>query len=297
MIGEHPELYGFPELQICVGQTVEDALIRAAKGGHFAPPGLIRFLAQEHHGIQNQTTVMKAVAWIRERKHWSTKKLFDYILELVDPQMGVEKSPVNASHYANLNYIQSWFPKAYYLHLTRHPVAARSSIKEHLERKKRGDIKPFRSAKKMADSFLIWYDMHRRIVSFTDRLSPGQYMRIKGEDLLSEPDKYLPQIAEWLGLSTDKAAIEAMKHPERSPYAYVGPPMARGGNDNKFMRNPSLRTGTVREPRLENYIGDDTWSWGTSELKQTLTEAGIECAPDQEIADEIRLLAHLLGYR
>ena len=88
------------------------------------------------------------------------------------------------------------------------------------------------------DRLIGWHHMHTNILRFTSTLPLGQSLRVKGEDILSEPDLYLPQIAEWLGIRTDREAIEAMKHPENSPYARVGPEIARGGNDPKFMRSP-----------------------------------------------------------
>ena len=48
MIGEHPEIYGFPELHLFSGKTVEDIINREEKAGNAGPPGLIRTLAQEH---------------------------------------------------------------------------------------------------------------------------------------------------------------------------------------------------------------------------------------------------------
>jgi hypothetical protein len=44
-----------------------------------------------------------------------------------------------------------------------------------------------------------------------------------------------------LGLRTDATAIDCMKHPERSPYAFLGPPGARYGNDSFFLQNATLR--------------------------------------------------------
>ena len=66
-------------------------------------------------------------------------------------------------------------------------------------------------------------------------------MRLRGEDLLSEPRIYVRQIAEWLGLRTDDEATEAMLHPENSPFACYGPANAKFGNDPNFLEKPALR--------------------------------------------------------
>lgn len=294
MIGEHPEIYGFPELHLFSGRTLEDVIRREEKAGNAGPPGLLRTLAQEHDGVQTSGTLLKATIWFRERRHWPTKKLFDYLLNLVSPKIGLEKSPETAGKMQFLKRSHSWFPKAYYLHLTRHPVSARKSIQEFYE-EKREKKKNF-SLKYQVDGLMVWYGMHRNIVNFTNTLPVGQVMRIKGEDLLSDPDLYLPQIAEWLGLRTDPEAIEAMKHPENSPYAYVGPPPVRGGNDPKFMRSPHLRQGKVREPSLKEFLEKNDWRWASDELRETFEEAGLDLVSEGDMAEEITRLANLMGY-
>jgi hypothetical protein len=100
-------------------------------------------------------------------------------------------------------------------------------------------------------------------------------MRIKGEELLSNPDIYLPQIAEWLGVRTDGEAIAAMKHPEDSPYACMGPENALYGNDINFLQNPVLRPGKVVEASLRGEL---------------------EWAPGQTFSPAVTRLARQFGY-
>lgn len=294
VIGEHPQIYGFPELHLFSGRTVEDIIRREEKAGNAGPPGLLRTLAQEHYGLQTANTILKATIWFRQRRHWPTKKLLDYLLEQVSPKMGLEKSPETAGKRVFLERSHTWFPKAYYLHLTRHPVSSRKSIQEFYEEKKK---RKHGSLKHQVDGLIVWYVMHKNIVDFTRTLPIGQYMRIKGEDLLSDPDVYLPQIAAWLGLRTDAAAIAAMKHPENSPYAYVGPPPVRGGNDPKFMRNPRLRQGKVKEPSLADFWQQHDWQWASSDLQEMFQAADIDTATAADLMSEITRLAQLLGYQ
>lgn len=294
MIGEHPEIYGFPELHLFSGKTLEDIISREEKAGNPAPPGLIRTLAQEHDGVQNSRSIIKAIAWLTQRRHWPTKKLFDYLLNLVDPLMGLEKSPETAGKVKFLERSYLWFPRAYYLHLTRHPLSTRKSLQEFYQHKKRKKTKI--TAKYEVDGLIIWYMMHKNIINFTRTLPVGQFMRIKGENLLSEPDLYLPQIVQWMGLRTDIEAIDAMKHPERSPYAYVGPAPVRGGNDPKFMRSPKLREGKVKEPSLRKFFAENKWQWASQLYREILAEAGFSLVTEDEMATEIMRLANLLGY-
>ena len=298
IIGEHPQLYGFPELHLFGAETVEELIRKEQKGGNVAgPPGVLRTLAQEHDQVQTSATITKGIAWLHERKHWSTKKLLDYLFDLVNPKIAVEKSPGTASKTKHIERAYAMYPQAYYLHLTRHPLSARNSIHEFFTTKKRSREGVNSYLKSSVDSLLVWFLVHTNIVNFTNSLPVGQTMRIKGEDLLSQPDIYLPQIAQWLGLRTDAEAIEAMKHPENSPYACIGPFPACGGNDPKFMRSPKLRQGRVKEPSLQTFWETENWEWITAQVKKWLTENAFEVGSKQEIMAEITRLANSMGYQ
>lgn len=91
------------------------------------------------------------------------------------------------------------------------------------------------------DSLRFWCFVHELIGEFARSLPASQIIRVRGEDLLNEPDKHLSSIAEWLGVRTDKAAIDSMKHPERSPFAKVSPGLCVDDANPKFLRDPRLR--------------------------------------------------------
>jgi hypothetical protein len=297
MIGEHPEIYGFPELHLFLGDTVREVIDTELKRApHYAgPPGVIRTLAMLHDGVQTTATAIRAAAWLNERRGWSTKQLMDYLLEKVAPLVGVEKSPVTSIRPQFLERAYALYPNAFYLHLTRHPLPSRNSIKEFQDRKReRG--RPEENRKEM-DQFMQWHYIHTNIIRFTAGLPLGQSMRIKGEDVLSQPEIFLPQIAEWMGLRTDREAIEAMMHPENSPYAAPGPQPARGGNDPKFMRNPVLRKSNVRQPSLANFFAqDEQIEWFSDRFSAALSQSPLEAAPQRQIEGEISSTAALFGY-
>lgn len=297
VIGQHPELYGFPELHLFIGDTVQEVIDREYdKGSYFGPPGVLRTIAELIYGCQTPATINKATGWLLDHRHWSTKRLIDYLRDLVDPLIGMEKSPVTCLKPLWIERAYAFYPDAYYLHLTRHPVSSRKSMDEFYANRAaihgRG-VDPHSN-----DSLLDWYRFHKNIIDFTKTLPLGQTMRVKGEDVLSEPDLWLPQIADWMGIRSDAEAIEAMKHPEFSPYAYRGPNPARGGNDPKFMRDPVLRIGRIREPSLKDFFNreKDKLTWFSDQEKEYFGDVGYCLAPTQEIIDEITGLSECLGY-
>lgn len=289
MIGQHPQLYAFPELYLFNFNNLHEFFAFGKKHRYGSDiPGLIRTIAQEVYGKQTVQTNLKAIDWLKERSDWSTEKVFNYLLDLINPKIGLEKTPATSRKIHNLERLYNIFPQAYFLHLTRHPVPAKKSIEEFLAKK---DLKHYKKTgiwqaeKSQVNGLLVWLHYHNNIAKFTKNLPAGQTMRIKGENILSQPDVYLPQISQWLGLRTDTEAIEAMKHPENSSYAYVGSFPARGGNDLKFMRNPKLRRGTVKEPSLQQF-----WEGSLSQQSE-------ETNFNSELQENINNLAFALGYQ
>jgi len=299
MIGQHPQLYGFPELHLFIGDTVQEVLDREYRvGNFFGPPGVIRAIAELVFGCQTSASVVKAIGWVAARRHWSTKRLMDLFRELVDPKIAMEKSPVTSLKPLFIERAHAFYPDAYYLHLTRHPVSTRKSLISfrEMKRERRAGGVNIQVSDHPVDDLLGWYRFHRNILEFTRTLPVGQSIRVRGEDILSEPDVYLPQIAAWLGVRTDRDAIEAMKHPEASPYAYRGPSPAHGGNDPNFMRSPALRLGKIREPCLRDFLASNEINWIRDDRAEILRDGGFALAPEETIVDEITGMSQSMGY-
>jgi hypothetical protein len=276
MLGQHPQLYGFPELHLFIADTL-DGLLRywEKKKKSFSEAfynewfgaaaaecstGLLRAMAELHFGGQTAENVGQALAWLRDRRAWSTRQVFDHLMEPIRPRWGVEKTPETAMNPACMARARSQYPEARFLHLTRHPVTAQRSMQGHWGwrmQKRRPESNGADLARVCARE---WSLTHQAILNFTAGLPPEQTMRIRGEDLLNEPDVHLPRVAAWLGLRIDAEAIDAMKHPERSPYAEPGPSSAMLGYDPKFLKSPQLRpselpTGLEHPPEW----GLDPW--------------------------------------
>jgi hypothetical protein len=258
VIGQHPDCYGLPELNPFLADTLGEAwhgLI--AFMGNFGRDGLVRALAQLHEGEQNPDTVARAKQWIGEHSSWPVRKLFDHIQELVGDRILVEKSPSTVFKREFLDRMLRTFPAANILHLVRHPRGTAESVmglRANFE-----GLNRLVANIKTRDPEFTWRTMHDSIVAATEDLPLGQCMRLKGEALLANLDIYLPQICEWLDIRNDAKALNAMMHPERSPYARPGPPGASGGNDPNFLANPTLdrsRLAKLNEPLLP---GELSW--------------------------------------
>jgi hypothetical protein len=246
MIGQHPQAYGLPEVNLFIAGTVGELLRQHAPRPH-GMHGLLRTLAQLESGEQTDESVAAARAWLEARSAWTTKQVYDHILEAVAPRIAVDKTPRTVLRSEYLERAYAMYPDANFLHLTRHPRSTGKSLISNLKRNAEwgGTFKA-----EQVDPQAIWLRAHSNIAQFAASLPQGQCLRIKGEDLLSEPALYLPQIAEWLGLDAGADSVDAMLHPERSPYACYGPEQAKFGNDPEFLEKPAFRPSRVHEPAL-----------------------------------------------
>lgn len=277
MLGQHPQMYGLPEVNLFVAETLGEMWGFYSRR-RFGRDGLLRTVAQLYAGEQTMQTVMLAQRWIQIRSSCDTGPVFKELVEKANGAMLVDKSPITILRAEYFQRLRRTFPEARFIHLLRHPRGMGGSV-----------LKTFGNAMALRmnsfdhgtdpptiDPQKAWYSLHMNILTFLETVPKEQTLRIQGEMLLSDPDQHLPEIAEWLGLRTDRAAIEEMKHPERSPFACFGPPNARFGGDPNFLKAPVLKPAKGKPLSLE---GPLPWR------------------PDGKgFSREVRDLAHELGY-
>lgn len=268
MIGQHPQIYGLPEVNLSHGNTLGEMWDNVTAAMNFGTSGLLRLLAQIHEGVQTEESVVRARQWIMRRKHWTGARVFQYIQQEVGPDLILlDKSPRNTMRVDHLRRLKSIFPGASFLHLTRHPQSTGKSTIELI--RSYGERDPSERVEQF-DPEKVWLRSQANIMEFAAELAPGQYMRVKGEMLLSNPHFYLAQVCEWLGIDSGPEAIDAMLHPETSPYACIGPESAPFGNDPNFLKSPKLdleRLARIKEPPLEE---DVAWRPGEQFSKPVL---------------------------
>jgi sulfotransferase family protein len=257
MLGQHPETYGLPEINLLVAETMRERR-GVIKDRVAAEHGLLRVVAQLWSGEQTARAVAFARHWIESRLDSACVSVLRELGEKAHPRFLVDKSPMTVFQAEYMQRARRAFPQARFLHLLRHPRTQCESVlrsggnlaASRLEATAYGPSSP------PEDPQRAWYTYHMNISTFLNGLPNEQKLRVRAEDLLVDPDVYLVQIAEWLGVRADAQAVEEMKHPERSPYATFGPITARFGNDSKFLRSPDLRVhrrGTA--PALHGPLG------------------------------------------
>jgi hypothetical protein len=267
MLGQHPELYGLPELHLLRYETVGEFLQGSLYEGFPIADGVLRTIAQLVFGEQSHANVQRSSSWLRRRSDWTGGLLIEAIAHIVSPLRLVEKSPSTVFEMEYMQRSLEMFPGARFLHLVRHPRAHGVSVIKYLNRPRAGDwLRRMASyCEETANEFegdvsmdpqRSWYGLHRRICDFLEKVPKHQTMRVRGEDVLSEPDAWIPEIARWLEISSDEEAVAATKHPERSPYACFGPLNAPYGLDFYFLQQPVLRPARAETQTL---VGPLPW--------------------------------------
>jgi hypothetical protein len=296
MLGQHPQMYGFPELELFAAETISEWWDLCSEATFPRAHGALRAVAQLFFEEQTVETVKLARGWLRRRTHFTTGYLLETLAAKVAPRIVVDKSTSNVFQPKSLRRAAQMFPGARFIHLVRHPRGHGESVLKFLrEREKEGRVPAAHWMRRLAafpgpnrnradasedgnlDPQRGWLALHTNICKFLEAVPPQQQLRVRGEDILSNPDRHLREVADWLGLRTDNAAIEEMKHPERSPYACFGPTGARFGKDRFFLENPVLRASRAEAQSLEGPLSWRTDGEGFSpEVKRLAREFGYE---------------------
>jgi hypothetical protein len=259
MIGQHPQAFGLPELCLFNADQLKGLWVRISdEMGDDAKTrqGLLRAVAEIYAGEQTAAAIIMANHWAAAREERSTASVYQELVAKIDPLIPVEKSPAYAISLKRMRAMREAFPDARFLHLIRHPVAQCKSVMSLND----GAFALYVNSIEFLDDRAViepqfaWHDLNVEILNFLDEVPPHLQMRIRGEDIICDPRRYLGIICRWLGIRDDDEAIEEMMHPERSPFACFGPINALFGNDPNFLRGPTFRPHKVKFPPLDQPV-------------------------------------------
>ena len=273
MLGQHPQLYALPETNLLCADTVGTRLARADRSTHRTIlHGLLRAVAQLEFGAQTATTVGTCARVARGARGVPDRAALPVPDGAGRPTRRDREEPEHGDRGV---------PSTYRRDVPRGPVPAPRAPPARARRLgAEGDRRPRAARPTRADELAPasrrlpagWTRRATtrrttrstggtratsRFENFLRAIPADRQLRVRGEDVLQDPDTHLRTIASWLGVRTDDAAVDAMKHPENSPYAFLGPRGARFGNDRFFLEQPALRAaqGERPEPRRPARLG------------------------------------------
>ena len=272
MFGEHPELYSPPELHLFIAATAGEWLELCADSGFEMDHGLVRTVAELYYGGQTDTSVSRARGWLRRRAHFTTGLLLEVLMEKVSPLVIVEKSPSIVHRIDTMQRAWQMFPTARFVHLVSHPRLYGRTVVQGLRSAERAQPVPSshwlvqlaspRAAgargewsNVSVDPQFSWLAANRTIADFLESVPSERQTLVRGEGLLGTDDHGLAAITAWLGVRGDDAALAAMRHPERSPYAKRGPPSAEFGSDAFLVEGPLVGPDWATPRSLDGPLG------------------------------------------
>ena len=263
MLGQHPELYAPAELECFTGNTLGECFAFAERVPVVTLHGLLRTVAQLQFGHQNNATIAAARQWLEARSHWSGGDLVAWIEAQITPRRLLEKSPIHALRWPSLQRLAAVCAGQPVVHLSRHPISAvRSLIGAYSNQGQQLTA---------SEALRTWWQGHRCCLRYRQDLAQAPSLLLRSEDLLADPESALARVCRHLGIDDQPVAIEAMLHPEQSPYACLGPTMAPTGNDPHWMASPALRRRT--SPAVEPSLGD---LWALPDVEPDLALAALQ---------------------
>ena len=228
MIGQHPQLYALPELQLFSADTVQEWRSRFPSETYPIEHGLLRAVAEICFDGQSSEALQLAKGWVRRRAQSTTGMIVEELAERVHPRRLVEKSPSIVYQREFMERAYRMFPRAGFIHLVRHPIDHGQAVLDAIANLSRFEVlDPSHWLVQLAsaefgatgtsgaagapDPQSAWHVLNLNIRSFLEGVPAEQKLLLRGEELLTTPDPSLSRIAAFAGVRTNYAAIERMK--------------------------------------------------------------------------------------
>ena len=237
MIGQHSELFGFPEINLILADDFQSYIALMKEQRLNLKDGDLRSIAYIFFGDQSFDSIKKASDFLIQNPQMKTNDVLKSFQEKIHPKRLVTKSPLYAS---DLSYLKKLPTDAFFIHLLRNPLTQNRSLENYLR------LLDLNSSNYLYLAYLEnrykgWMNEQQNIESFLQNIPNNKKMRVYSELTLRDPKKAMKELCHFLNVSDDENNIEQMLHPEKSIFASVGDEIARFGNDPKFLMHPKLR--------------------------------------------------------
>jgi amino acid adenylation domain-containing protein len=242
MLAGHRDLFAASELQLLGFSTL--AQRAAAYTGRFSGwlDGAIRTVMEvEGLSADDAKAYMEGAA----AEGLTTKQFYRRLQASVEPRILVDKSPSYALDPAALRKAEADFDGALYIHLVRDPAAMVHSFeRHHMDQILYLDEHPF-SPRQLGE--LVWTLSHRNIVEFLDGVPQERRVRLRFEDLVTDPIGRMETLCTSLGLSFDPAVAQPYEALDAKMVDGVYPESAPMG-DPGFLAHGRIDPSTAVPP-------------------------------------------------
>lgn len=252
VLGQHPQLYAVPELNLFMADTVGELLeiFEIGQGTH--GQGLLRAIAELECGGQSDDGIDAARAWLQERTQWPVGELLQALQRRVAPRRLVVPDTETPLRLADLLRLRGAAAEAKTVQLLRHPYSACIGHAAWLNERLFVpiDFKDHGRHPPIIDPQLAWFRAHRNI----ERQFGDGALRLRIEDLDARPAIALQRLCAALGVDDSAAALDAMSRPEDWAFAGYGPRAAPYGLEAEVLEDIVLPAGWDPAPRLDGAL-------------------------------------------
>jgi len=244
MLAGHRDLFSASELQLLGFATMRE---RAdAYTGRFSGwrDGLIRSVME----IEDlDAEAAKAAIGAAEAEGVTTKAFYRRLQDAIQPRLLVDKSPSYAMDAGALRKAERDFDGALYIHLVRRPgPMIESFARHHMDQVLHIGEHPF-APRQLAE--LVWTLSHRNIVEFLGDVPPERWVRLRFEELVTDPSAQMESLCRALGLPFDPAVLQPYEGVESKMVDGVYPESAPMGDPNFLARGRIDPTTAAAPPR------------------------------------------------
>ena len=153
------------------------------------------------------------------------------------PRRLVDKSAIYSQDRKCLERIRRASPDAYYVNVVEHPLSLGATTPRGHNATLNGRRRRAQ-AKNPVPNQLRWLHAQQLIADAAKDITPRRFAVVQMERLLADPRAEMSSLCAQLDLPNDDTALADILHPERSPFAGLGPVGANLGDDPTFLRDP-----------------------------------------------------------
>ena len=206
-----------------------------------------------------------------EAQGLSTREYFALLQSWMgEGELLVDKTPFNAAHPESLQRAETDFEDALFVHLVRHPYGVIRSFEEAkidqlwYPRLVGAEVaaatpNPF-SSREYAE--MIWLLLHENVTEFLGGIPAERQMRVRFEDLVSDPRDAMRRLSSFLGTEYEPAMLrpQASKKDRMTDGIY---PVSRMIGDMKFHQHEGIDPDVAegwKQHYTRDFLCDASWA-------------------------------------
>ncbi len=253
MLAGHPRLFCPPELNLLPFESLSrwnETL------GSCVSTRCIEYDCDQREGLEQALVELTKAARptdadvLRDMidRNASVQETYATLARLAAPRRLIDKSPLNASSIQTLTRAELIFEQPRYLHLVRDPRAVVESLARNGFDEARTLLAvlgiELPGGDPIAFAEQIWIRTNRSLLDFSEEVEPHRWLRVRFEDLVSDPRAAMERVATFFDVDFDERLVQPYEGQRMAEGLRPGIPAA--GDPNILEHDgidPSLASG------------------------------------------------------